>query len=327
MLKKIIKKLLCLCKKVLRIINKPFYNTKWYKNLFVSADNETYPDNIWYRKHDERNFDLINLGSSGAKWAFNYSNFKIKAMNWAQQPQTLLADFNLLRNYHSILKNKGYVLITIMPFTSLNKETNIFDTMKYIKFSAHEAILSKELKKAKLYELFPLLMGKPAIKGLLKHILHKENNFDSSSKYLLEKSIMSKNELEQDALRWINGWKKQFSITDLNASLTPQNQEGREYRVILMQKIIDFCMERSYIPVYVIPPVTSYLSKYYTKKFKDIYIYNFLKEVDRNIKLLDYSNDQNLANSDLYFNSFFLNKKGANIFTEKVLKDLSLLYN
>lgn len=324
MLKKIIKRIMRLCKFVLKKINKPIYITKWYQNLFVNTDNEIYPNNTWYRKHEERNFDLINLGSSGAKWAFDYSNFNIKAMNWAQQPQTLLADFNLLRNFHSILRNKGYVLITIMPFTSLNKETDIFDTMKYLKVGAHESILNKELRKARLYELIPLLMGKPAIKAILKHILNKKNNYDPSSKYLLHKNMMSANELERDALRWINGWKNQFSINDFEAPLTPKNQEGREYRIILMQKIIDFCIERSYIPVYVISPVTSYLSKYFTEKFMNIYIYKFLKDVNRNIKLLDYSKDQTLTNSDLYFNSFFFNKKGANVFTEKVLKDLNL---
>ena len=73
------------------------YRTNWYKSMFRDLNHETYPDNVWYREHDERNFDLVNLGSSGGKWAFDYTGLEIKAMNWAQQPQTLLEEYNLLR--------------------------------------------------------------------------------------------------------------------------------------------------------------------------------------------------------------------------------------
>ena len=118
----------------LYIVNKTLKKTQWYLTLFVDPLHEIYPDNEWYRKHDERNFDLVNLGSSGGKWAFNYSGFNIKAMNWAQQPQTLLEDYNLLRHFHSILRKGGYVIITIMPFTGLNKETNLYDALKFARF-------------------------------------------------------------------------------------------------------------------------------------------------------------------------------------------------
>lgn len=299
----------------------PIKKSVWYNSLFVGADGETYPDNNWYRKHNERNFDLINLGSSGGKWAFDYSDFDIKAMNWAQQPQTLLEDFNLLRNYHSILKKGGVVLITIMPFTGLNKTTSVQDAIKYLKIDAHEPIQPHELQKAKLFVDYPILMGKQAIKAGLKYILGKEQPLDLSKTAYAEKNPMSVEELEKDALRWINGWKRQFNIIDFEAPLTEENQKGRAYRIKLMQKLIDFCLERSYKPVYVIPPVTKHLSKYYTKKFEEIYVYGFLKSVDRDILLLDYSKDEILKADDLYFNSFFLNKRGRRTFTEKILNN------
>ena len=242
-------------------------------------------------------------------------------MNWAQQPQTLLEDFNLLRNYHSILKKGGVVLITIMPFTGLNKTTSVQDAIKYLKIDAHEPIQPHELQKAKLFVDYPILMGKQAIKAGLKYILGKEQPLDLSKTAYAEKNPMSVEELEKDALRWINGWKRQFHIIDFEAPLTEENQKGRAYRIKLMQKLIDFCLERSYKPVYVIPPVTKHLSKYYTKKFEEIYVYGFLKSVDRDILLLDYSKDEILKADDLYFNSFFLNKRGRRTFTEKILNN------
>lgn len=325
MIRKFFRKLKHIALIPLKILSKPIYATEWYKGLFVGADGETYPDNRWYRKHEERNFDLINLGSSGGKWAFDYSEFNIKAMNWAQQPQTLLEDFNLLRNYHSILKKGGIVLITIMPFTGLNKTTGVRDAMKYLKIDAHEPIQPVEVKKARLYTQYPILMGKPAIKAVVKHWLGKEQMTSNSiSKENMEKNSMSDIQLEADAKRWIDGWKKQFFIEDFEAPLTEANQKGREYRIKLMRNLIDFCKERTYKPVYVIPPVTKHLSQYYTSKFEETYIYGFLRDVDRDVLLLDYSKDESLQKDELYFNSFFLNKKGRCVFTETVLKDLPL---
>ena len=309
---------------VIIVFNHCIKQSVWFNSFFVGTDGETYPDNRWYRRHDERNFDLINLGSSGGKWAFDYSGFDIKAMNWAQQPQTLLEDFNLLRNYHSILKKGGIVLVTIMPFTGLNKMTGVRDAMKYLKIDAHEPIQPHELRKAQQYAQYPILMGKQAIKAGLMHILGKERPLELSKAVNAEKNPMSADELENDALRWVNGWKRQFNIVDFEAPLTETNQIGREYRIKLMRELIDFCVERSYKPVYVIPPVTRHLSQYYTPKFEYVYIYGFLRDVGRNVLLLDYSKDEALQEDELYFNSFFLNKKGRCIFTRTVLKDLHL---
>ena len=90
-------------------------------------------------------------------------------------------------------------------------------------------------------------------------------------------------QLDEDAKRWIDGWKRQFSIENFDAPLTPQNQEGRKFRINLMRELIDFSLERGYKPVYVIPPVTSHLSNYYTPQFESTYVYGFLKEVDRDV--------------------------------------------
>ena len=141
----------------------------------------------------------------------------------------------------------------------------------------------------------------------------------------LENNPMTEAELEKDATRWMEGWKLQFSISGFEAPLTPQNQQGREYRIGLMRKLVDFCVGRDYQPIYVIPPVTEYLAKKFTPKFRQLYIYDYLKQVDRDVKLLDYSDDKELMDKDLYFNSFFMNRRGARMFTHRVLKDINII--
>lgn len=302
------------------------YKTNWYKSMFLDPNHEIYPDNVWYREHDERNFDIVNVGSSGGKWAFDYADLNVKAMNWAQQPQTLLEDYNLLRHFHSILKQGGYVLITIMPFTGLNKKTGIMDAMKYVKFDIQgEPIQPYMFKDAKRYESFPILFKKQAFKALIKYFIGRDKDSRLRPETQLDYNPMKNNELEADAKRWIDGWKQQFGIADFEAPLTKENEEGRAYRIKLMQTLIDFCTERGYKTVYIIPPVTEHLAKYFTPKFEETYIYGYLKNVNREILTLDYSKDKEFRfNDDLFFNSFFFNKKGRKLFTRRVLEDLKI---
>lgn len=326
------RRLLSFCKRIVRrmlrivTLSDILYKTEWYKGLFVGADHQTYPDNYWYREHDERNFDVVNLGSSSAKWAYCYDESGVKAMNWAQQPQTLLEDFNLLRHYHSILRKGGYVLITIMPFTGVNKKTGVLDSIKYMKLETQgEAIQPYLADMAIRYSTYPILLGRPAISALLRFIMHKEVKYDRAGKWSSDNNYMDEAQLQADAKRWMAGWKRQFNITTFEEPLTEENLKGRKYRIDLMQKIVDFCSERGYKPVYVIPPVTEHLAKEFTTKFCQIYIYDYLKQVGRDVKLLDYLKDTRLMNKDYYQNSFFMNRKGARAFTKKVLTDLGII--
>ena len=310
----------------LYIVNKTLKKTQWYLSLFVDPQHEIYPDNEWYRKHDERNFDLVNLGSSGGKWAFDYSGFNIKAMNWAQQPQTLLEDYNLLRHFHSILRKGGYVIITIMPFTSLNKETNLYDALKFARFDIQgEPIQPHLFRDAHRISRFPILLGKVAAKAFMKFLIGRDNPSSVKEETKMNNNPMTLAELDKEAKRLIDCWKRQFFIDDFEAPLTPKNLAGREYRVNLMRQLVDFCVERGYKPVYVIPPVTKHLGKYFTLKFQKLYIYDFLQQVDRDVLTLDYSKNLVFIENELYFNSFFLNAKGRKLFTAKVLEDLKLV--
>ena len=211
-----------------------------------------------------------------------------------------------------------------MPFTGLNKQTGLRDALKYLKIETQgEPIQPFKYREARRYAEYPILFGKPAVKALIKYLIGRDRPV-VNDKVKMEVNPLSEEELEKDATRWMEGWKHQFSISDLEAPLTEENQYGREYRIELMRKLVDFCVERDYQPVYVIPPVTEYLVKKYTSKFRQVYIYDYLKQVNRDVMLLDYSDDKGLMDKDLYFNSFFLNRRGRKALTIRVLKELGL---
>lgn len=309
----------------LQLASLPIRESKWFNSLFVDADGETYPSNDWYRRHEERNFDVVVLGSASAKWAFDFRDCGLKCMNWAQAPQTLVEDYRLLRNFHSILRSGGYVIITVMPFTSLNKQTGIYDAFKYLKINSQEPIEPHLYEEACRYFHNPLLFGRPAISAGIRYLLRREWPTDTPEVWA-DTNPMDEDQLKRDALHFVNGWKSQFGIGSFDDDLTAANIEARRFRVGLMQTVIDFCLERDYQPVYLIPPVTTYLASHFTPRFQETYIYSFLKEVQRDIPLLDYSKVAELQDKDLYFNSIFLNQRGRKMFTQQVLSDLQLLH-
>lgn len=310
--------------KAFSLLSKPVKATEWYKDKFIDFTHERYPDNVWYREHDERNYDLVNLGSSGGRWAFDWQAVGVKGMNWANQPQTLIDDFRLLKNFHSILRKNAVVIITIMPFTGLNKKTGVMDTFKYLGTLYWDVVKDMpNLQQAERLRNYPILFGKPAIKATIKHLLGLETK-SSDWRETIEQNPMSPEQLEKDADGWMSGWARQFGIADFELPLTEDNQDGRKVRVGVMRAIIDFCIERGYRPVYVIPPVTKQLAVQFTPRFRDIYIYNFLKAVDRDVPTLDYLDNTDFQDGQLYFNSFFLNKRGRELFSRRIVRDIGL---
>lgn len=305
---------------IVLFINWLVLSSSWFKSLHADPDHERYPDNTWYRKHDERNFDLINLGSNSAKYAFDYSDEPVRAMNWSSGTQTLIDDYKLVRNFHSILKENGTVMITIMPFTSINKRTGLMDAFKFWKVVSYVQTDPGYRRKCQLLEWFPVFFGIPAAIAVVKVVLGMDRQPDNVSD--TDKNPMSEESLKKHAAGMISGWKGEFSIESLEEPLTEQNIKGREVRIAVMREMLDFLKERGYRTVFVIPPVSSYLKEYFTSSFMETYIYNYLKQIERDIPILDYLKISDFEDKDLYFNSYYLNRRGSKMFTHRVIADL-----
>lgn len=72
-----------------------------------------YPNNLWYREHMVRNFDMVCLGD--ARYVGNVFFSKgIKGFNWSLRGQNLQWDFNVLKHFFSILKPDG---MAVFPLT------------------------------------------------------------------------------------------------------------------------------------------------------------------------------------------------------------------
>ncbi len=308
-------------KKLLQIIlfpllwlNKLVRCTNWYKNTIPDLDN--YPTNDWYRKHSERNYDIVNIGSSSAVFAFDYSETGLKAFNWALQPQSMEYGFRLLKNYFSILREDGIVMIPLSPFSGLNVggkwRSNANDRYYYL---LDRTLIDnyKEVAKRRRYPLFTSPIQ--ALKRLLKDVPKKSHPNCKICK--------TDEEFERDSKQWIGNWMKEFNISDLEAPLTEENKRGMTERIKLLSDIISFCHVRGLRPVIIMPPMHPTLAEQFSCTFRNSYIYYALHDItSKGVLFLDYWKDSRFMKDEYFYNSFFMNKIGAKIFTKQVSMDL-----
>lgn len=293
------------------VLNKRIKKTNWYKNQL--ADKDLYPTNEWYRIHSERNYDIVNIGSSSSLFAFNYLYTDYKGLNWAGKPQSLELGFKLIKNFFSILRKGGAVLIPVSPFTGLQvpwsglqEEERFYGIMDYTLFEDYNKVAFK--------------MGNPirynpkeAIKRLIKDVAPQKG---ISAKQLNEEDFQT------DAVNWINNWKKEFGIDELEAIVPDHLKEGMQKRTDLMAEIVRFCIERDLRPIVVLAPVHHTLGTYFTEQFRENYLAPMLSAAkEGGASVIDLMTSKEFETSDFY-NSFFLNPTGAKKFMSKIGSDI-----
>jgi hypothetical protein len=263
------------------------------------------------------------LGSNSGKYAFSYEETGLKGENWALGPQTLTYDFRVLKNYYSYLKEGATILIPICPFSGCIKDFK--DDMvnhKYYSFLHPILILNYSQSTREKVMRF---VNTPFQFSPLKAIIRLIKDVPAVND-MLSLNSMDKASFERDANKFVNNWKQQFFISDLDAPVLDQNQKCIAYNTNLLTEMISFCLERNLKPVIVVPPVTKALSSKLSETFRENYLYSFIGSANtKQMPFLNYFDDERFANPDLYLNSFFLNKKGRELFTKTILNDLHLI--
>lgn len=307
--------------KAKRLIHKLLVdNNLYYNQLFKDCRK------FWNFR--EFNLNIVNLGSNSALYGFDYSVSSLKGANWAMGPQSLNQDLAILKTYYSFIGPRGTVLVPLCPYSSCLKSYKDTEILKYYTI-LHPGVIEDfsfdKQKEAYLLKLHPYKYApKQMIKGLLKSIMkcilhHKQSETKSFQP-------LSDDQLKNNAKSFVEGWKKQFNITDMDAFIPEHIQKGRKIRVSTLKELIQFCEDRELNYYIVIPPVTQFLSSYFSETFKQNYIYSFLEEVGvKKERVLDYLTNQDFQDKELYFNSFFLNKRGRELFTHRILKDINFI--
>lgn len=314
-IKSIIKRVLFL---PINLVEKMVKRTNWYRNTIPNIEN--YPGDKWYRDHLDRNYDIANLGSSSAVFCFNYDGLGVKAFNWALKPQSMEYSFKVLKQYFSILRQKGIVLIPFSPFSGLSVTGKWAESANDKYYHILDRTLIDNYPAVAKRRQHPFLaMPLACIKRLIK---------DVSAVDMYSYNVQSKNEDEyiRSAKHWIDLWMKQFNISDLSQPLSQENLEGRKSRLKIVQEIITFCQERDLQPVIVLPPAHRTLNDYLSPTFVNNYITSFLEELNvPSVRVLDYLNHLSFTKDEYFRDAYFMSDQGAKAFTKQVLKDLNLI--
>lgn len=293
----------------IRFCNKIVRHTNWYNNSFWNGATKFWQINDF-------GLDVVNLGSGQGFYAFNYNGIDVKAQNWALGPQSILHDYNILKNYFSYIREGGYVLIIICPFSCLVSQYDKKHNFKYYTF-LHPATMQnfddRERTRALTIKANPFgQMPAYCVKQTIKEVLRK-------MKMML---FPPKKDIQKSADAMMSGWLKQFEISDLSAPLSEKHLTEQESRKKTLIEMVNFCKERALKPVIVIPPMHHSLSSMFPPEFKTNFIDAFLRGID--VPVFNYMNDVLMDHEEYYQTALFLNEQGARVFTKRVLKDIGI---
>ena len=299
-------------RKLYRIINGLIRRGYWYNNV-------KFKDCCKFWSYNTFNTDVVNLGSTSSVCAFNYRDIPQKCANWALSTNPLAGDLAILKNYVSYLKEGATVIIPLCPFTSLAGEYSISEDHYYsllypstipgYSIRRHNKVKSEMQSPLLIYPLLSVFSD-------LKHLIVKPKQKE-----------LKENEMEKDALVWMDSWKKEFSISNFSYPLSLKNQDAINEAAKSLNEIISFCKERKLKPVLVIPPVYHTLHELFTPDIRRIIIDPLIERVeDKMAWFHNYMDDETFTNDiSLFNNSFLLSEKGAMQFTKRVLVDIGII--
>lgn len=300
--------------KIVSLANKLVKRTPWYKKLWGGA--------LRIYNLNEFNLQVVNTGSGSGVSNFNYSGLPIKGFNFALAPQSLLHDFNIIKNYFSYFKKGCTVLIPICPFSGLIVNYEKSHNFKYYPM-LHPASIQNfdENERTQAYKMYRDPFSSNPVNCAKEITLY----------YLrfLKNKICHKNDsltIAESAESFIAGWKKQFSLENFSSIITHDHLEQLNSRKDTLGKMFDFCLERGFNPVLVLPPMHHTLSSQFPSSFFEQYVQPLIDEaICRKIHFFDYTFDQRFSNDSYYSNALFLNEVGAKTFTKEILTTLNLI--
>lgn len=308
--------------KIISVFNKLVRKTSWYKSLWGGAE-KIYKLNTF-------GLQVVNTGSGSGMHNFNYEGIPIKGFNFALGPQSLVHDFNILKNYFSYFQKNCTVLIPICPFSGLVVKYNKEHNFKYYPM-LHPATISNfdESERTKAYQLYRSPFSVIPKECVIKTTREFMRKFLSIVKRNLKKIVIRKTvpkNHQKSADDLIKGWKAQFSITELSAPISSSHISEIKSRKETLCEMLDFCTERGFKPVVVMPPMHSSLYNQIPEAFKLQYIKPLVDAViNKGYAFIDYSRDSRFLSDSYYASALFLNDLGAKYFTKQLLTDLNLI--
>lgn len=291
-----------------------YYNSEEYKKYFHFANK---------MKRVSQCLHIVNLGTTGAYYAFDYSKLKVPAMNMAIYTQPFSYDLKILKKYKKRISEGAIILITleypIFLFPEIPGERKEVHN-QFCKILGPETKKIKDIVKCYFFQAFPFLIRKyySSIFYMinLEKLNSKKNHFTVRDRKIL---IYQK----------IKGWCEASGIEQKdwnNGRISENIKKNMINSQCYLNNLLDFCMDSNWRPVLVALPYSEDMNNMLNEDLLDRIFYQNLNVYKaRGIPFLDYSSNHKLKSGDLYMDMEYLNETGKKLFTNLVIEDLKAM--
>lgn len=299
-------------KKIIPNPNNIIRRSNWYHNQFL------------HLKEFERlqqGADVLCFGSTPAKFAIDFSKrSEVKGYNLAILPETIHYDFQVLKNYHSFLKDGGTALFVLCPFTFLKDKyrpsdnSDVYKDIRYYPILHRAMIDNFDIKLYKKWVDNPMSLGLQAWKRLIKDSAKSSYGRDKANK-------LTDSQMKESAQTRIDEWMKEFSLDRLDSeSLSSTLKDSIASNVEIFKQIKSFSQERGYNTQIVIPPFSEELTNFLPADFVETTLMNPLREIG--IPVLNYFRDNRWYDKTYYLDAFRMNATGRELLTTDIINKL-----
>lgn len=300
-------------------------------NLLYKKTNAYKNEQIPYSKFSSpipEKLKFAVLGSTYALYAYDgLQDMHLNAFNFALPSESLEIDNVLLHRYADRIAADSVVIICLAACVTFYRYDMVSDRTHYYTFLNRNEIPMFSIKD-KLQCLFPL-HGK-RIKRVLRIL--KDEPVRNGIYGNLHSSV-SKEDAEKNMKGMAEGWISLFHLENLKqADKHEMNLCNQNRNTSLLRSMFQFCYERSWHPIVVIPPFSSELNQYFGDDFIDCSLFKMIGEAidGMDVPVLDYRTNKSFQQQDSLFidGGFRLSKYGSTKFIRMILNDLSSLgYN
>lgn len=300
-------------KRLRELPRKKLLNSDWYYSKFP---------HLRAYQNLAQGLDIIVLGSTPAKFSIDFSDERIKGANLAVCPETITYDFNVLKNYHSYLKEGGMILFVLCPFTFCKDKyrkgegNQNYLNLRYYPILHRAMIDNFDINLYSKWVKNPFSVGKEAKIGLLKDIVKSVIGRKTH-----KSKVLSADEMEQSAKKRIDDWMLEFKMKKPLVDEIPQFvKDSIAYNISVFKEMLGFLNERGYKYKVIIPPFSKELTGKIPLEFRNYTLFNPLTEVGADY--ISYIGDDKWFDNAFFKDAFCLNEQGRKALTRDIVSKL-----
>jgi hypothetical protein len=291
----------------------------WEVAEFLFRHSEKYRQSLGdLRKFQEKipdNLEIVNIGSGPGVYAIGYQDCPWRGFNFSTAPQNYKYGFRILKNYEGKIAPNAIIIIIMCP---LSFGKNLEYDRKDYSDQYYPFLPPKDIDHFSTFRAF-----------MLRHVLTWKI-LRKGKRFLLKiggKAQVSEEKVSDGAApnKVVSCWKKEFDLYDLK-----DERQGEKHREAFQEKIkilregIDYCEEKTWRPVLVIPPIPPQTREYISQEFLKCFVYDNLQQVlkgHQEVKLLDYYGDERFP-KEMFENEIFANQTGKDLFSKILFQDI-----